>query len=65
MVTQLKSLFRADETNTSSCTEKGDLVGDFSVFCLSFLKAANDMDRCWVGCDVETWRFELLKRLDA
>ena len=50
----------------SSCTEKGDLVGDFFCGSGSFLKAANDMDRCWVGCDVETLALGTAKkRLDA
>lgn len=50
----------------SSCTEKGDLVGDFFCGSGSFLKASNDMDRCWVGCDVETLALGTAKkRLDA
>lgn len=50
----------------SSCTNKGDLVGDFFCGSGSFLKAANDMGRCWVGCDIETLALGTAKkRLDA
>ena len=51
----------------SSCTEKRRFSWRFfSAGSGSFLKAANDMDRCWVGCDVETLALGTAKkRLDA
>ena len=50
----------------SSCTKRGDLVGDFFCGSGSFLEAANSMGRMWIGCDIENLALGTAKkRLDA
>ena len=46
-------------------SEEGDLVGDFFAGSGSFLEAAEQMGRCWVGCDSEELATAMAKkRLD-